>query len=173
MATAAEQWAHERPDLDVTPILVLGRIARVAQLTDEELRPPFAALQLANGDFDVLAALRRLGAPYRCRPVELSRSLLVTTGGITKRFDRLERRGLVRRVEVTFDGRGKLVGLTAEGLALVDRMIGVHLDNERRLLECLSTTELDQLQTLLGRLTASLEERRRQRPSRPRREPHD
>lgn len=86
----------------------------------------------------------------------------MTTGGITKRLNRLERHGLVVREEATYDGRGKLVRLTDDGRALVDRMIGVQLDNERRLLDCLSGSELEQLQTLLGRLTASLEQRRQQ-----------
>lgn len=170
VAGIVEQWARERPDLDASPILVIGRIARIDRLIDAELRPPFAAAHLADGDFDVLAALRRLGAPYRCRPFELSRSLLVTTGGITKRLDRLERQHLVGREETTSDRRGKLVGLTDAGVALVDQLIEVHLQSERRVLDGLSPRDRAQLQALLGRLAAHLEHRRTTRDTPDRKE---
>jgi DNA-binding MarR family transcriptional regulator len=140
-------------------MLILGRIARINQLADSALRVPFAQAHLANGDFDVLAALRRAGAPYSSRPVELSRSLMVTTGGITKRLDRLERQGLVVRDDALDDGRGKTVRLTDTGVALVDRLIGVHLANEKTLLGSLTPDQQDALQSLLCRLAASLETR--------------
>src|SRR5919107_3823238 len=92
----AEQWARERPDLDVAPMLVVGRLHRAADLLDQELRTVFAQADLGNGDFDVLASLRRAGAPYRLTPTELTASLMVTSGAVTKRVDRLERAGLVR-----------------------------------------------------------------------------
>jgi DNA-binding MarR family transcriptional regulator len=152
-----DQWARQRPDLDASPILVVGRIARVNQKLDTALRPPFAAHGLGNGDFDVLAALRRAGPPFSVRPGELSRALLVTTGAITKRIDRLQRQGLVERIGgVEDDGRGKLVRLTARGRALVDRLIAVHLANEDRLLSALSPAERRTLADLLAKLDASL-----------------
>jgi DNA-binding MarR family transcriptional regulator len=152
-----DQWARERPDLDASPILVVGRIARVNQKLDTALRPPFAAEGLGNGDFDVLAALRRTGAPYAVRPGELSRALLVTTGAITKRVDRLELQGFVSRTGgVEDDGRGKLIRLTPRGEALVDRLIAVHLANEDRLLGALSPSERRTLANLLAKLDASL-----------------
>jgi hypothetical protein len=83
VAGVVEQWARERPDLDASPLEVSARITRVAHLLDTALRPPFAAVGLGNGDFDVLAALRRSGAPYELRPVELSHQVLVTTGAVT------------------------------------------------------------------------------------------
>jgi DNA-binding MarR family transcriptional regulator len=160
VAGIAEQWARERPDLDATPLLILGRIARINQLADVALRGPFAEAHLANGDFDVLAALRRTGEPYALRPVDLSRSLMVTTGGITKRLDRLEGQDLVVRNDALDDGRGKLVRLTDAGVDLVDKLIGLHLANERSLLGSLTADEQKHLGTLLGRLTASLETHR-------------
>ena len=78
-------------------MLVIGRIDRLAVLIDERLRPPFAAAGLANGDFDLLAALRRQGPPYEASPGELAVAMLVTTGATTKRIDRLERQGYVTR----------------------------------------------------------------------------
>ena len=139
-------------------MLVAGRIERVAHLLDAALRPPFEAELLGNGDFDVLAALRRVGPPFALRPVELSRAMLVTTGAVTKRIDRLENAGLVdRRSSVEDDARGKIIRLTPAGRKLVDRMIAVHLANEDRLLAVLSAPERQALGDLLAKLCANLE----------------
>lgn len=151
------QWADERPDLDATPLLVAARLQRVAALMDAALRPPFAAIGLRNGDFDVLAALRRAGSPYSLRPVELHRELLVTTGAISKRIDRLVDQGYVDRSASDDDGRGTMVTLTDEGLELVDRMIEVHLTNEREILGDFDAAELATLAGLLRRLSVSLD----------------
>ncbi|MDN5798341.1 MAG: MarR family transcriptional regulator, partial [Intrasporangium sp.] len=123
------------------------------------LRPPFVEAGLGNGDFDVLAALRRSGDPFTLTPGQLSTSLLVTTGAISKRIDRLEARRLVRRTVSDADARSRLVTLTAAGVALTDELISKHLANEAGLLASLSTTERDQLATLLGRLAATMENR--------------
>ena len=158
MGLIVEQWRRERPDLDPSPMLVVGRLQRLSQRLDLALRPPFAAEDLGNGDFDVLAALRRAGEPFAVRPAELSRSLLVTTGAITKRIDRMERQGYVeRRGAIAADGRAKLVRLTARGRRLVDRLIALHLSNEERLLGGLSSVERSTLATLLAKLDAGLD----------------
>ncbi|MDN5766352.1 MAG: MarR family transcriptional regulator [Humibacillus sp.] len=107
----------------------------------------------------MLAALRRSGDPFTLTPGQLSTSLLVTTGAISKRIDRLETRGLVRRTVSDADARGRRVTLTTAGVDLTDQLIGEHLTNEARLLASLSTTERDQLATLLGRLAATMENR--------------
>ncbi|MGG8407903.1 MarR family winged helix-turn-helix transcriptional regulator [Streptomyces sp. 12297] len=151
-----EQWKHERPDLDATPMLVIGRLFRLTDALDQRLRPPFGDAGLGSGDFDVLAALRRAGDPYALSAGELSRTVLVTTGAITKRVDRLEARGLVGRSVTEADSRGRLITLTAEGVALTDRLIAVHLDNQARLLAGLSEDERAQLAGLLGRLASTL-----------------
>ena len=57
-ATAA-RWRELRPDLDVEPLLVVGRVQRLWALWDVRLRGRFAEAGLHPGDFDVLAALRR------------------------------------------------------------------------------------------------------------------
>jgi len=166
VARIVARWRDERPDLDPAPLLVVGRIIRLAHVLDAALRPPFAAARLHGGDFDVLAALRRSGEPYLARPHELSTSLLVTTGAVTKRLDRLEAAGLVERRGSTGDGRGKLVRLTPAGLELTDRLMEQHLAAQHRLLAALSPQEADQLQRLLGRLSASLEGPREESPER-------
>lgn len=151
-----EQWKHERPDLDAAPMLVIGRLFRLTDTLDQRLRPPFQAAGLGGGDFDVLAALRRSGEPYALSAGELSRTVLVTTGAITKRVDRLEARGLVSRSVAESDSRGRLVTLTADGVELTDELIAVHLDNQRRLLAGLSPAEQTQLAQLLERFAATL-----------------
>ncbi|MFJ1800745.1 MarR family winged helix-turn-helix transcriptional regulator [Streptomyces sp. NPDC088180] len=111
-----------------------------------------------GGDFDVLAALRRSGEPHALSAGELSRTVLVTTGAISKRVDRLEARGLVGRSVAESDSRGRLVTLTVEGVELTDELIAVHLDNRRRLLSGLSADEQTQLADLLERLASTLPE---------------
>lgn len=154
----AAAWSRERPDLDTSPLLVVGRIMRLAAVLDDRLRPPFAQEGLGSGDFDVLAALRRSGEPYTLTPTDLARAMLVTGGATTKRVDRLARQGLVGRTASAMDARSREVTLTPAGLALVDRMMAVHLANEERLLAGLTAAQRADLARLLGTLAASLEE---------------
>lgn len=153
-----DQWKRERPDLDASPMLVVGRLFRLTGDLDRRLRPPFAEAGLGNGDFDVLAALRRAEEPHTLTPGELSHAILVTTGAITKRIDRLEAQNLVSRTVDETDGRGRHVTLTEEGLALTDRLIAVHLENQRRLISSLSEDQRSQLADLLATLAAGLPE---------------
>ncbi|CAM5476740.1 MarR family transcriptional regulator [Streptomyces spiroverticillatus] len=156
LAAIVEQWNRERPDLDVSPMLVTSRLFRLADDLDRRLRPPFAAAGLGNGDFDVLAALRRSGDPYTLSAGELSRTVLVTTGAISKRVDRLEARGLVVRTVAESDSRSRRITLTPEGLTLTDDLIATHLTNQRQLLAALDPEDRAQLATLLARLATSL-----------------
>jgi DNA-binding MarR family transcriptional regulator len=154
------QWRRERPDLDPAPMDVIGRITRIAALTQRELERVFAEHGLAGGDFDVLATLRRSGAPYRLTPGELSRSTMVTTGGMTKRLDRLEASGLIRREPDPRDRRGKLIALTQEGRALIDGAVDAHVRNEERLLAELPAPKREELAALLRELLLALDGRR-------------
>ena len=154
----AEQWAAERPDLDVGPMLVVGRLHRAADLLDQELRTVFAQAGLGNGDFDVLASLRRAGAPYKLTPTELAGTTMVTSGAVTKRVDRLVRDGLVERSVSESDGRGRVVALTDKGRRLQEELHPLHLANEERLLGALDADERRQLGELLSKLLLSLED---------------
>lgn len=156
VAAIVSQWSVERADLDTSPMLVLGRISWLANALDAELRPPFAEAGLGNGDFDVLAALRRAGTPYALRHRDLTAAMLVTPGAVTKRVDRLVAKRLVARAADDADGRGQTIRLTRAGVRFVDRMIAVHMENEARLLEALSEREQQQLSRLLAKLAASL-----------------
>ena len=152
-----EQWRSERPDLDSSPMEVIGRITRISALIQRELEGVFAQHGLTGGDFDVLATLRRSASPLT--PGELSHSTMVTTGGMTKRLDRLEDAGLIRRLPDPNDRRGRLIALTDEGVGTIDGAVEGHVQNEQRLLAGLSATKRKQLTTLLRELLTSLEQR--------------
>ena len=151
-----DQWAAERPDLDASPILVVGRLHRVALALTTELVRLYNAYGLGEGDFDVLATLRRSGDPYELTPSELMEQTMVTSGAVTKRLDRLEGAGLVERRVSEGDRRSRIVALTDAGRALMDRAVPEHLANEDRLLSSLSRAERDTLALLLAKLAASL-----------------
>ncbi|WP_433650094.1 MarR family winged helix-turn-helix transcriptional regulator [Micromonospora zamorensis] len=150
------QWRRERPDLDPSPLLIIGRIQQLAVVLDAALRPPFAAADLGNGEFDVLAALRREGDPYALTAGQLSQRMLVTTGAVTKRVDRLIARGLVSRSVFESDARGRVVALTPAGMTLIDRLIEEHLANEARILRGLTDSDRAALERLLATLTRAV-----------------
>src|SRR5690349_4419955 len=134
VAEIQQAWRRERPDLDPSPQGVIGRLHRVALELTKHLVAVYGEFGLTEGEFDVLATLRRAGEPFEHAAGDLADHTLVTTGGLTKRVDRLEARGLVeRRVEAS-DARRRLVRLTPEGRDLIDRAFTGHLANEHRLL---------------------------------------
>lgn len=122
-----EQWAVERPDLDTTAMEVFGRIHRLSRAIGDRVEKAYASLGISRGEFDVLATLRRSGAPYALSPRQLSATLMLTTGGMTGRLDKLERAGLLRRSPDPHDRRGLRVTLTEQGLALVEEAVGAGL----------------------------------------------
>src|ERR1700712_3306698 len=115
-----EQWGRERPDLDVSPMEIVGRISRAERLIDVQMKGASATFGLERWGFDVLASLRRAGRPYRLTPTQLYNSLLLTSGAMTNRFDRLEQAGWVKRMQDPADGRGLLVSLTVSGVKTID-----------------------------------------------------
>jgi len=145
------EWARERPDVDVSPQGVIGRLHRLAGHLTEQLCVVYRRFGLGEGEFDVLAALRRAGHPFERAPGELAQFTMVTTGAMTKRLDRLERDGLVTRRRSTADGRARVVALTKAGRELIDQAFAEHMANERRLLGELTPDEAAQLETLLTR----------------------
>ena len=155
-----EQWAVERPELDRSAMAVLARVLRAARLIELEMEKVFSGFGLNRGEFDVLASLRRAGSPHRRNPSDLSATLLVSTGAMTNRIDRLEGAGLVTRLPDPADLRGILVGLTRRGRAVVDRVMTSHVANEQRILAQLSLSEQRALATLLRKLLVSLEDQR-------------
>ncbi|MES0024575.1 MULTISPECIES: MarR family transcriptional regulator [unclassified Mesorhizobium] len=155
-AKAVEQWKRERPDLEVSPMLVLGRLNEASSLiARERLAPLFARFGLQAGEFDVLATLRRSGQPYALTPTALYEATMVTSGAMTNRLDRLEKAGLILRGPHPNDRRGIVVQLTEKGLALIDEALTAHVANEHEILAGLSGAERGALARLLGKLIDS------------------
>lgn len=161
-----EQWTAETPALDRSAFAVIGRISRLAQLLEPELDLVFADYGLTGGEFDVLAALRRSGPPFRLTPTSLRRALLLSSGGMTKRLAGLEHRGLVRREAEAGDRRVRTVALTPDGRHLVDAVLPDHIVNEERLLRDLTTSEQRELARLLEKLAVALHDTATKRPFR-------
>lgn len=149
-------WAREKPELDATPMGIVGRISRLSRLLDKELKDFFADYGLEFWEFDVLATLRRSGAPYELSPGALLRTAMVTSGAITNRVDRMEAKGLVERLRDPGDRRGVRIRLTPAGLELIDNLVPLHVANERRLLAALADDDRDTLADLLRTLATGL-----------------
>ncbi|MDX3314083.1 MarR family winged helix-turn-helix transcriptional regulator [Streptomyces sp. NPDC054884] len=154
----AEQWATVRPDLDTSAMEVFGRIGRIARAMGDRMEQVYAALGIARGEFDVLATLRRSGEPYTLSPRQLSATLMLTTGGMTGRLDKLERAGLLRRSPDPHDRRGLQVTLTERGLELADRAVGAGLAVQTdALAAALNAEQAGRLADLLRELLLSTE----------------
>ena len=151
VASIQAEWAVERPDVDVSPQGIIGRLHRLAGYLTAELLTVYERHGLGEGEFDVLATLRRAGTPYERAPGELAEHTMVTTGAMTKRLDRLVEAGLVERRTAEDDGRRRIVALTPAGLALIDAAFAEHMDNERRLVDDLSAGDREALEGILQR----------------------
>jgi DNA-binding MarR family transcriptional regulator len=150
-------WQAERPDLDVRPMQVLSRVARLARHLDRARRSAFAAHGLETWEFDVLSALRRQGPPYELSPGALLHTTLVTSGTMTNRLDRLEQAGLVRRRPDPEDKRRVRVTLTAAGQSRADAALASLLAAEQAILAALPESKRRVLADLLRVLLAPLD----------------
>ncbi len=151
------EWQHSQPSLDTTPLAVLGRIARLMGYFEQVRDSVLAQHQLKYGEFDVLLTLRRQGEPYTLSPSQLSQSLLLTSGGISKRIDKLENAGLVERLPDDADRRGVMIRLSDSGLAKVNQALTPHTDAQLDLLAHLPACDQQALATLLQRWLVALE----------------
>jgi DNA-binding MarR family transcriptional regulator len=147
-----DAWRRERTDLDLAPVEVFSRISRLSRHLDLARKQSFSEQQIESWEFDVLAALRRAGAPYELSPGRLLKETLVTSGTMTNRVDRLTARGLVERLPDPHDRRGVLVRLTASGKATVDAAFESLVQRERVLLAALPAKDRRQLAALLRTL---------------------
>jgi DNA-binding MarR family transcriptional regulator len=151
------QWNRERPDLDAAALALFGRLFRITELADSALGVTMKKHGLQRGWFDLLAALRRAGAPYELNPKRLMAATMLSSGGMTKRLDGMEEAGLVERTPDLSDRRGMLVKLTRRGKSIIDRALEEHVASEERLLEGLSQTQRRSLDGLLRMLLQQLE----------------
>jgi len=150
-----EQWAAARPDLDASPMGVVGRICRLAALLIKEQTRVFAEHGLDFAGFDVLATLRRSGPPHALTPTQLAKAMIVTPSAVAQRLTRLEEAGLLVRSHTKADRRVIIVTLTEAGQELVDATLPDHLVNEQRLLADLSPEDRLVLESLLRRFLVS------------------
>ena len=152
-----EQWQRERPDLDASPMGILGRMARLSKHLDRAIQATFSDFGLRQGEFDVLATLRRSGQPYQLSPTELFNTMMVSSGTMTHRVDRLEQAGLVERIPDPSDRRGTLIHLTTKGFSLIEEAVAAHIDNMHRILDPLEDADREVLAVLLRKLLLSFE----------------
>ncbi len=150
-----EQWRRVRPDLEVGPMGIVGRLSRLARDAEHKLDRNFARFGLDTVSFDLMAALRRQASPYTLSPKTLQFEMMISSGSTTYRIDRLEQRGLVVRQPDPDDRRGVQVRLTPAGLALIDGAVASHVQLEADYLSALSDTQQRQLENLLTLLTQS------------------
>ncbi|MFC5959835.1 MarR family winged helix-turn-helix transcriptional regulator [Streptomyces pratens] len=152
-----EQWARERPDLDTAAMEVFGRVHRLSRAMGDRMDKAYAKYGISRGEFDVLATLRRSGEPHTLSPRQLSVTLMLTTGGMTGRLDKLERAGLLRRSPDPHDRRGLQVTLTEQGLRLADEAVGTGLALQTEALSALDRERVEQLADLLRELLLATE----------------
>ncbi len=151
-----EQWRRELPDVDTVGMAVFGRARWITLQARPTIEAVFARHGLDAGEFDVLSTLLRAGQPYRLRPTELYKSLMISSGGLTDRLARLEKGGLIVREPSESDARSLLVRLTEHGRRQAERAFREDMEVERALLEGLDEAERELLSMLLEKLAASL-----------------
>lgn len=153
-----DQWRRVRPDLDLWPLNILGRIARLSRVLEKEAKSFLAEHGLESFEFDVLTTLRRAGEPYELTASALLKAALVTSGAITHRIDRMEAKGLVERVRDLDDRRSVRVRLTPHGRDVLDGIFNLHLANMEHLLQPLDPEACEQLTCALRTLLEALED---------------
>lgn len=143
------QWQHELPDADLSGQSIVARVHRLGIHLTREITAVYREFGLTEGEFDILCTIRRTGEPYEIRPADIAASTMVTTGGTSKRLEKLERAGLIAKAPGKGDGRSKIVRLTARGKDTIERAFEAHLENERRLISALNVSDQEQLEKIL------------------------
>lgn len=146
------QWSAECPNLDFASMSVVTRVFRLNAFATRNVNRSFRQHNLHQGEFDVLATLYRSGSPYALNPQKLVEALLLTSGAMTNRLDRLEQAGLLARSPNPDDRRGIIVSLTPEGLRVIKLVLKDYLKDLAELLDPLSAAERKQLAGLLKKL---------------------
>ena len=150
-------WDEARPEVDTAALHVTGRLSRIGAHLANRQEAVFDQFGLNRGEVGALSALRVAGPPHRLSPGRLGRGLMLSSAGITSRIDRLERRGLVRRLPDPDDRRGVIVELTDQGVEVVDAAVAAVAKSDRELLERLDPDEVTELAGILRKLLAGFE----------------
>ncbi|MGP4670124.1 MarR family winged helix-turn-helix transcriptional regulator [Agrobacterium pusense] len=151
------QWARELPDIDTEPMAIFGRAKRLSNLLAPSIEETFAGFGLDRGEFDVIATLRRSGPPYQLTPTEMYTTLMLSSGGLTHRLDRLEKAGLIGRRKSKLDGRSVVVCLMPAGIELAEKAFRKDMKSELSFLQGLTPDERDTLAALLRKLVLDIE----------------
>lgn len=151
------QWRQERPDLELAPMALIGRIKRLSLYLSREMEKTWAKYDLNAASFDVLATLRRSGPSFALSPGDLMASTMVTSGTMTNRIDQLEKAGLVERRQSPDDRRSFLISLTDEGFRVIDAAVSDHVKTQEKLVSGLAARDRRQLDTLLKVFLADFE----------------
>ncbi len=155
-----ERWKHERPELDSSSLGVLARISRLARVSEANAETVLREFGLNDVEFQLLTEIRTASPDYKVAPRDLLRPLMVSSGGLTPRIDRLEVAGLVERLANPSDRRGVLIQLTARGRDLVDQVTTAYLANQNQVLDrALEAHERQTLAILLRKLLGSMSDR--------------
>lgn len=152
-----EQWQRELPQLDISPLAIIGRVLRIARFLEKHREGVLAQYGLNLWSFDVIATLRRQGHPFRLKPTELYNLLMLSSGAMTNRIDRLEQANIVTRIHDPEDRRSVMVQLTSKGIELADQVMPILFAKEKQLLAQFSTNEAQQLIPMLRQLLVLLE----------------
>lgn len=147
-----DQWQSAMPELDASSMAIFGRMLRLMKHLAKARAVALEPFGFHEGEFDVLATLRRAGKPYRLSPTQLYTSLLVTSGAMTNRLNRLANEGMIERLADPQDGRSMLVGLTRRGVETIEQAVHVHTETQNALLQGLDSEQQKQLGELLKAL---------------------
>lgn len=153
------QWKKEMPHVDTTPQRIIGRLHRLALHLTKEITPVYRRFGLSEGEFDILCAIRREGPPFTIRPVDIAKSTMITTGGTTKRLEKLEQGGFIsKKLNTSGDKRSKMVQLTDKGRNTIEDAFIAHMMNEKNLVSVLTPVEQDNLEKILIKWLLHFEE---------------
>ncbi|MCG7496668.1 MarR family transcriptional regulator [Vibrio sp. Of7-15] len=156
--TIVAQWKQEKPHLNTQPMEILGRMARLAKHLETAITACHKQYDLKLGEFDVLATLRRAGAPYSLTPSELIDSMMLSSGAMTNRLDKLQTRELIIRTHSEEDRRSVTVSLTSQGIKLIDEVMEQHVQVQEKVLEGFSQQQQAQINQLFKTWLSNWEE---------------
>lgn len=153
------EWKVERPDLDASPMLIVGRILKLGKTLEKSAGKVLKGSNIHYTDLDVLATLRRSGTPYELTPTQLMQSVLITSGAMTTLLNRLTKLGLIYRSIDQKDARIKRAGLTKKGMQVIDESIEIRFDEANKAINMFNKTEQELLSKLLKKMLLHFEEK--------------
>ncbi|WP_058913367.1 MarR family winged helix-turn-helix transcriptional regulator [Entomohabitans teleogrylli] len=152
--TLIQEWLDAVPALDLSGLPVIARIVRMSHYIAQFVDANFARYNLNVGEFEVLAALAR-NPDRQLSPKELQKKILISSGGLSNRINRLEEKKYIVRIPDPSDRRGVIVRITPEGRKLTLEAVVTHVAIEKALIQGLEAEDREQLAGLLKKLIKS------------------